>query len=433
MTFGNEQTKPFTFGARRLFAYVLLGFAYPSMIGLSCLQYVFYDAMILAMNITNLQLGMFMTVNGIGALLLALPGGILCDRMDCHKLLLISLLISGLAGIAFALVTTYSVGLVVWSVFAVAMCGFYPSVFKVVRIIAPPEYAGRSFGLFGMCCAVGFIVTNLISLAVYDAVSLASGEVAGLSAVIWVFVAFLMVSSIVEYLLVRNIKPIDNEVVQTKMTVKDVIAVLKMPGTWLVFLTTFAIGSLRIAGGYFTPYFTSVLGTTLVFSGALAVFRQYGIRILSSPFGGWLGDKIKSNSLIIAGGFFVSSLLVGIIMGLPSSASIVVAIVLVLIFAFFDNMLVSLQYSILDEALIPAKYTGTVLGIVTIVLPDLFVPAMFGSWLDSFGAGGYTAIFWFTIALDLLGMIGALIVWRRFRKGRISEKGEGADVTDAEG
>lgn len=43
---------------------------------------------------------------------------------------------------------------------------------------------------------------------------------------------------------------------------------------------------------YFTPYFTDVLGVTVVFTGWVAILRQHGMT-LTAPVGGWLTDKIS--------------------------------------------------------------------------------------------------------------------------------------------
>ena len=405
----------FDLGPRRLIAYLSLGFAYPSMMGVVYMQYVYYDAMVGTLGCTNAQLGLLLTIDGIGAMLFALPGGILADRFNANKVLFASLIAAAVGAAVFAMFPTYAVALAVWSLFSVAMCGFYPSVFKLVRLIAPANAGGRSFGFFGMCNAVGYIAINGLALFIYDNASKQAGLIAGFASVVWVFAICLAVFSVLEFFAVRGIEmPYEEPTGVDAVRLKDIAAVLKMPGTWLVFVIGFVVTAMHITASYFTPYFTAVFGITVVFSGAFAVLRQYGLRIVSSPVGGWLGDRIGSNSKIIAGGLVIASLILCFVMKLPAGVSAAIAAAGVLSFAFVDNMLISLCYSTLDEALIPPKYTGAVLGVATIVLPDLFIPTMFGSWLDAYGNAGFDFIFMFTVLLNLVGVVAALaVVWRK--------------------
>ena len=404
---------------RLLLTYVVLGFAYPAMIGFVFMQYVYYDAMMAAMQITHTQLGLLLTIDALGAMALALPGGILADRFDCKKVMALSLAVSAIACIYFALSPTYSSALGVWIVLAIVMCGFYPAVFKVVRIIAHEKSQGKSFGIFGACNAIGFMTVNFTALSVYNSVHEADGPVAGLSAVLWVFAAVLIFGTVVGYLLLRGVGNPEAEATEVeRFSFSDLKHVLKMPGTWLVFIVGFGINGLHLSISYFTPYFTSVLGTAVVFSGALAVVRQYGVRLVASPLGGWYGDKIGSTTRVIRFVVSMAALLVATIMLLPTGTALVVIVILVLVLAFMNSISLSLCYSTFAEALIPRRYMGTVIGVITILLPDLFIPPMYGHWLDTHGNDGYYYIFSFTIFLCVVCAIGATVIIRRAQKYR---------------
>lgn len=85
-----------------LLVYIAIGFAHPAMISLVFMQYVYYDPMIAAMGINNAQLGFLLTIEGAGAVVLALPVGIMVDRFDCNKILYVSFLASAVACGVFA-------------------------------------------------------------------------------------------------------------------------------------------------------------------------------------------------------------------------------------------------------------------------------------------------------------------------------------------
>jgi predicted MFS family arabinose efflux permease len=417
------------FRLQRMAVYLILGFSYAAVLGFDVIQYVFYDAMLVALDVTNLQLGLLLTIEATGAVFLAIPCGILVDRLDCRHILFAAVLLTAIACLTMALHPSYSVALFAWSVLAVTLCAFYSSVFKLVRLIALPGGIGRSYGLFGMCNAIGFIVLNALSLNVYALLGGGNGttagvavEVAGLKGVFWVFTVALFVCGLSGFLLLRGVNmPVREEAHSDRFFFADVKIVLRMPGTWLVFISSFTIFTLHATMGYFTPYFTGVLGTAAVFSGVFAIVRQYGLRLLMGPLGGLLGDHIRSNAKIILGGLILASCMIGIVMGLPVGTTLVLVVAVTLLLALADNLLVSLCYSVFDDALIPTRYTGTVLGVITVVLPDLFIPALYGSWLDSYGTAAYTFIFLFAIAVNLAGIIAVLFILRRRRRAQNSD------------
>lgn len=62
------------------------------------IKYVFYDAQISTMGITNTQSGLMLTMYTIGNMILYIPGGIIADKVSPKKALVISLQYNG-AGI----------------------------------------------------------------------------------------------------------------------------------------------------------------------------------------------------------------------------------------------------------------------------------------------------------------------------------------------
>ena len=61
-------------------AVISLGFVYGSMFNLAYMKYIFYDAMLEAMQCTNTQLGLLITVYTIVSCVGLLPGGWIADR-----------------------------------------------------------------------------------------------------------------------------------------------------------------------------------------------------------------------------------------------------------------------------------------------------------------------------------------------------------------
>ena len=77
---------------RKYLAIFALGLAGGSIYCLPYIKYILYDAQIAAMDISNTQSGMLMTMYTIGNMILYIPGGILADKISPKKGITISLL-----------------------------------------------------------------------------------------------------------------------------------------------------------------------------------------------------------------------------------------------------------------------------------------------------------------------------------------------------
>ena len=77
---------------RKYLTIIALGLAGGSIYFLPYIKYVFYDAQISTMGITNTQSGLMLTMYTIGNMILYIPGGIIADKVSPKKALVISLL-----------------------------------------------------------------------------------------------------------------------------------------------------------------------------------------------------------------------------------------------------------------------------------------------------------------------------------------------------
>lgn len=407
----------FKFDAKHIAAYLLLGLGFAVVMGFMYMQYVYYDAMIETFGVSNAELGLLITILGITALVTALPLGALADRLDCKKALSFSLFAMMIGVGILALIPTYPVAIGVWLCDGIVMSLWYSAIYKVVRVIAPPDAVGKSFGMFGIGTALGSIVVNVAGLALYDYFAETFSLQMGLSSILWAFFTAGMISSIGGYLLIRGFKVQGDDAEEKEKTnVKTVLRALKSPSVWLYVLGCFCIYSFQVSISYFTPYFTAVLGASLTFSGVVAIFRQYGLRIISAPFGGWLGDRIGGTAKVIRGSFAILVVFVLIVLFLPSTTPIWALVILVFAIGLLGTMNISLQASISEDALVPPEQMGLAVGMTALLTADLFQPAMFGAWLDAFGNTGYTYIWVYTIAILVIGIIVLTVMIRRKKK-----------------
>lgn len=98
------------------------------------LQEVYYRPIAQALNLNNTQVGSLMSVFGVTAVLSYFPGGWLADRVSPRKLITLSLLSTGLAGLYFATYPGYKVSLALHAFWGVSVTFlFWGAMIRVTR------------------------------------------------------------------------------------------------------------------------------------------------------------------------------------------------------------------------------------------------------------------------------------------------------------
>ena len=203
----------------------------------------------------------------------------------------------------------------------------------------------------------------------------------------------------------------EENAINAKMGVKDWISIVTNPRTWLSGIAVFATYTMYCTLSYYTPYFSNVLGVSVVFTGGLSIFRQYGTRFIGAPVGGWLGDKIKSVSTVVGVSLAVAVIMVIAFMLMPAGSNANILIVLTLAAGILTYMARGSMFAIPSELKIPRKYAGTTSGVVCAIgyCPDLFIFVLYGYWLDNFGNDGYRNIFIYAAVVMAIGVVNAIV------------------------
>lgn len=127
-------------------------------------------------------------------------------------------------------------------------------------------------------------------------------------------------------------------------------------------LAVFATYSTYQTLSYFTPYFTNVLGATVVGSGAIAIIRTYGIRIVGAPLGGYMGDRIHSVSSVIATVLACGAVITLIFMFMPAGVPSVLLTVMTLVIGFMVHIARGAMFAVPSEVKIPRRYAASTAG-----------------------------------------------------------------------
>lgn len=421
---------------KQLIIIFFMGLAYTIVYALPFVQYVFYDDLQTVLNVSNAQLGTLITIFGIGNLL-APFGGALGDKFNTKKIYIVAMFIVSALNFLFVInMSSYTFALLVWGGFALAgLFLFFPAHTKLVRLLGSEEQQGTIFGLTESACGITSVIVNAIALYFYSKFAIgALGGVSGLKAVIISYGVIGIISTVVLMFLIPNDisekeviskEELETEKTKSKLTMEDWLNVLKDPRTWMSGFAVFSTYTMYVTLSYYTPYFTNVLGVTVVFSGGLAVLRTYGTRFIGSPIGGMIGDKIKSVSTVVGVSLLAAAIIIVGFMVAPAGTSQTLLVALTLIIGVFTYMARGGMFAVPSELKISRKYAASTAGVVCAVgyCPDLFIFILYGYWLDKFGNTGYTYIFIYAVVVLVLGFLNSLLI-RGYKKKHLSNMQE---------
>ena len=405
---------------RKYLTIIALGLAGGSIYFLPYIKYVFYDAQISTMGITNTQSGLMLTMYTIGNMILYIPGGIIADKVSPKKALVISLLSTTALAYIYAFSMNFAVAMVIWLglSFSTAFV-FWSSLMKAIRIIGTEEEQGFMYGLYYACNGIAAALTSFISLYAYNTAGedIKSGFVRGVNAS---GVVVLIAAICLVFLMKEDAGKVTTESDDDKISLPMVGKVLKSPVVWILSIVILCGYGLKSSVSYFNPYLTEVVGVSAVNSGIFSIINNY-LLLLLAPVGGILADKVfKSTCKWLSVSFVILAVLFGGVLLIPSDISPMVASIYTLLPGAVTMMMYGVVFSSVSEAGISRTMTGTVIGISSIIgyLPDSIYSVLFGKWLDNKGAAGYTNIFIFLVASGILGAVLAFWIYRHGKRAQ---------------
>lgn len=401
------------FKLKTLLQLLVLGSMYSLVNIIPFIQYVWYTPFQQLLGASNTQLGLLISIYGMGVIFMTPFGGFLCDKFDNKKLYIIYLLMYAIGTFVFTTFPSYPVALIVWAVYvAGAALMQYPTHLKMVRLLATEENQGKIYGLNETCIGLCNLAFNFIMMAIFarfadnvTGIKWAINSIAIICIVVAV-IAWFVLDSTKE--MMANSSEINDDDDQEKL---DVLTVLKAPSTYLVAFTIFAVYTFLNTLSYLTPYFTDVLGVAVVFTGVIAILRQHGMTLLGAPIGGFVADLVKSPAKVLLGVYTVGIIgLVYLIFTKTTSVGVLIAIALLLSLAVYVAR--GSYYATMSELGIPQKHTASVIGIAAAIgfSPDLFQFALYGHWLDTVGNAAYPRMFIFQTCVLLAGACIAIAI-----------------------
>ena len=388
---------------------------------------VFRPTVLEAFDLTNLQYGGAQAIYGIVALFSYLIGGPLADRFEPRKLMAIALWLTALGGFIFATYPSYGTLQVLfgyWGFTTIFL--FWAAMIKATRIWGGIKNQGKAFGFLdggrGLVGAL-FGLLGVVIFGLYAVGDLNDLDVEERKRVFgYVIYTSMAIVSVIGLLVWFFLKTDENEVriTKSKITLKDIVTVLKIPSVWLLmFIILAAYVGYKLTDN-FSLYARQVMLYDEVDSakvGTLLLFMRPIVGIII----GFIADKTRVTLWLVIS--FVLS-----IIGAALLASNLITPNATLL--FFLGVLVTatgiyaaraLYFATMQEGNIPLALTGTAVGIISFIgyTPDIFAGLAMGYLLDtSPGVQGHQHVYMMLIAFSVIGLIASIIFYKISRRSR---------------
>lgn len=397
-------------------AIVILALGVSVISGLPFFRFDYYEVYVSTYHLTNTQMGVFGTVIGVFGIVSYLFGGVVADGMPVKKIIVVSLLATGIGGFLHLLPLGFKGLLCIYALWGVSTTfAFWPACVKAVRVMSDQDSQGKAYGFFEGTQNIAGGVIALIAVALFNfGASQMKNEVLAMKYVILFYSIVNIAMAIFAYYAVKDDKMVLNA---DKVSFKGLTKVLKNPAVWIICMVTFCNHVFCLSIYYYIPYVTDILGASVAFGAMMGVFRKFG-SIGGNIVGGYLADKFGTAKLMLLA--FVAMLAGQILLVLApakSSSVIIVTALFVAILVFF-HMNYAMAWTMMSEGAVPVEYSGTAAGLICTAgsIPEIFVSILAGNMIDSHpGVMGYRYFFYFLTAVIAVGFV-LILIWRQYLK-----------------
>lgn len=408
----------------KFLTFILMVLALNTIYVLPYLMYTYYTPLQEAMGLVgrDSDYGKLLNVYGIANVILYLPGGWIADKFDAKKLLVFSMVGTGVLGLWESTWPSYTMLMIIHILWAVTtVLTFWSSSIKCVNLLADADEQGGMFGsLEALRGVVGLIITT-ICVSLFNVFQADSTK--AMSAI----VAMVSVIMIVVGIALALLMPKSNAQEATNATLVDSIKAMgvafKRPITYVLAGLIFC-GSMTLASAaYYAPYLQNYCDMPTNIAVTFTNYRGILCQLIAAALAALLASKLKNSSLpMIGAGIVGAACFLGMII-IPASAAVLWPIMILTIVASMSVYFFrALYYATVDECGTPKNVVGSVIGIASLLgfLPDTFYTSLCGSWLEADPVGGYKKIFMAACAAMALGLVCSFLANQLIRKYRKS-------------
>ena len=409
---------------KKFLTFILMVLAMNTIYVLPYLMYTYYTPLQEAMGLVgrDADYGRLLNVYGIANVILYLPGGWIADKFDPKKLLVFSMVSTGVLGLWESMWPSYTMLMIIHVLWAfTTVLTFWSSSVKCINMLADSDEQGGMFGSLEALRGVSGLIVTTICVSLFNIFK--SDSTKAMSSVVRVVSVIMILVGVALALLM----PQSDTQTATNATLLDSIKAMgvafKRPITYLLAGMIFC-GSMTLASAsYYAPYLQNFCGLPTDIAVTFTSYRAIVCQLIGASLAAVLATKMKNSSKpMIGAGIIGIVCFVGMLL-IPASAAVlwpVMALTIVASMAVY--VFRALYYATVDESGTPKNVVGSVIGIASLLgfLPDTFYTSLCGSWLDADPVGGYKNIFMAACAAMVLGLVCAFFAERLIKKYRNS-------------
>lgn len=399
------------------------------------LRFSFYDQMLEALGITDVQLGTIGSIYGIFNVACYVPSGILAEKFNTKKLLIISTFGMCLTTIWYSMYPGFTALLIIHALYGIFSVGtFWSPYLKAVRQLGSEEEQGRIFGLSEGLRGIGQTIAAFVCLG---AMGLFATQAAGFRALLWINVGIFALLLAAVIFLVPDFDRTDGKTNSQNAAASNdsekkgkssIVQTLFSSSTWIcIFVILCGYTIWNTANGYIGTYCTRVLKLSTGLSSSLSIVRSYIIVFVAGLSGGFIIDKFKTKGKGMMTVFLLSAIAAAGILLTGNLTLTFVCIGITIVLSYLANVIKATYWSILGDAGIPVASTGMATGVISLIAltPDIFVSPVisrfirYGENLGKIETGFNMMLIWIVV-WAALGVVASLILKRRKEKSSAS-------------
>lgn len=383
-------------------------------------------------DINNLQLGTCFSVYGIVAFFSYLFGGPLADKYHPRYLMSTALILTAIGGLFLSTFPEYTYLKILfgyWGFTTILL--FWAAMIKATRIWGGKEKQGVAFGFLdggrGLVSAIfgslGIIIFSFLIVDISQSTLLDRKE--AFQYIILITSVIVATIGVLTFFFLKNLKITSEESTSKSksLTKVDFKKVLKIPSVWLLMIIILCAYYGYKTTDIFSQFANEIMGYDAIESAKIGTLLLY-IRPITGVTIGFLADRTKASLWLIIGFLFTLITSIIFVTGIVNNETTLLFALSIGLMAIGVYSARVLYFAAMEEGNIPVKYTGTAVGILSIVgyTPDIFAGPIMGVLLDNPNKElAYQHVFMVVAGFALIGLIASILFNRLSKKRKLKQ------------
>lgn len=397
----------------KILTLILMMFSLNTIYVLPYLMYTYYTPLQEAMGLIgkDAAYGRLLNIYGIANVILYLPGGWLADKFDAKKMLVFSMVSTGVLGLLEATWPSYTMLMLIYIGWAfTTVLTYWSASIKCINVISDPDEQGGMFGSLEAGRGIVGLVCTTLFVSIYTAFSANSKQAMG-GVVIACSVIMILVGIALAFLM-----PKTSSANTTNATIGESLKAMgkafALPITYLLSGMIFAACIAQALNSYYAPYLQNILGMDVKYTVIFSNYNRTVCTVIGAAAAAVLATKVHSSSKVLIGAGISLTASLAIILLMPSTSAFMWPLLVIIVLATLSYVFFrALYYAVIDELGTDKNMVGSVIGIASLIgfIPDTFFTSVCGGWLEADPVGGYHNIFLAGAAAAVLGLVCAVI------------------------